>query len=191
MGSRVPSTLVGLSNPRSMTCEEQERRDGMGSAGERRAVGWRRRGAGGWGRLQADDDRAHGGGLSMGYRAMTRYGGVVAAAVLLSPGAVVHHPVQEVQIVASKFTFEPAAIEVPAGEPVRLVMRSKDTVHGFSVPTLRIDVQIPKSGSEPVIVEFVAPPPGRFEIACSEFCGIGHGHMRAALISIAPLSDSN
>ena len=120
-----------------------------------------------------------------------RYAGAVAAAVLLSPGAVVHHPVHEVQVVASKFMFEPAAIEVPAGEPVRLVMRSKDTVHGFSVPTLRIDVQIPKSGSEPVIVEFVAPPPGRFEIACSEFCGIGHGHMRAALISIAPLSDSN
>ena len=120
-----------------------------------------------------------------------QYGGAVAAAVLLSPGAVVHHPVHEVQVVASKFMFEPAAIEVPAGEPVRLVIRSKDTVHGVSVPTLKIDVQIPKSGSEPVIVEFVAPPPGRFEIACSEFCGIGHGHMKAALISIAPLSDSN
>ena len=41
-----------------------------------------------------------------------------------------------------------------------------------------------------VIVEFVAPPPGRFDIACSEFCGSGHGHMKAALISIAPLSDN-
>jgi cytochrome c oxidase subunit 2 len=122
---------------------------------------------------------------------MTRYGWAAAAAMLLSPGAVVHHPVHEVQVVASKFTFEPAAIEVPAGEPVRLVIRSTDSVHGFSVPALKIDVQIPKSGSEPVIVEFVAPPPGRFEIACSEFCGVGHGHMKAALISLAPLSDSN
>jgi heme/copper-type cytochrome/quinol oxidase subunit 2 len=121
---------------------------------------------------------------------MTRYGWAVAAAMLLSPGAVVHHPVHEVQVVASKFMFEPAAIEVSAGESVRLVLRSKDTVHGFSIPSLKIDVQIPKNGGDPVIVEFVAPPPGRFDIACSEFCGIGHGHMKAALISIAPLSDN-
>jgi cytochrome c oxidase subunit 2 len=126
----------------------------------------------------------------MGYPTMTRYSWAVAAAMLLSPGAPVHHPVHEVQVVASKFTFEPAAIEVSAGESVRLVLRSKDTVHGFSIPNLKIDVQIPKSGGDPVIVEFVAPSPGRFDIACSEFCGIGHGHMKAALISIAPLSDS-
>jgi cytochrome c oxidase subunit II len=122
----------------------------------------------------------------MGRRAITRHGGVVAAAVLLLPGAVVHQPVHQVQVVASKFMFEPAAIEVTAGEPVRLVLRSKDTVHGFSVPSLKIDVQIPKSGGDPVIVEFVAPRPGRFDIACSEYCGSGHGQMKAALISIAP-----
>jgi cytochrome c oxidase subunit 2 len=121
---------------------------------------------------------------------MTRYGWAVAAAMLLSPGAVVHHPAHEVQVMASKFMFEPAVIEVSAGESVRLVLRSTDTVHGFSIPNLKIDVQIPKSGGDPVIVEFVAPPPGRFDIACSEFCGIGHGHMKAALISIAPLSDN-
>jgi heme/copper-type cytochrome/quinol oxidase subunit 2 len=122
---------------------------------------------------------------------MRRYSGAVAAAVLLSPGTMVHRPVREVQVVASKFMFEPAVIEVTAGEPVRLVIRSKDTVHGFAVPTLKIDVQIPKSGGEPVIVEFVAPSPGRFDVACSEFCGSGHGQMKAALISIAPLSDNN
>jgi hypothetical protein len=68
----------------------------------------------------------------MGYPAMTRFGGAVVAAMLLSPGAVLHHPVHEVQVVASKFMF----------------------------------------------------------IAGSEFCGSGHGHMKAALISIAPLSDN-
>jgi heme/copper-type cytochrome/quinol oxidase subunit 2 len=55
------------------------------------------------------------------------------------------------------------------------------------VPTLNIDVQVAKSCAEPTVVEFVAPPPNRFEIACSEFCGSGHGHMKAALISIDPL----
>jgi heme/copper-type cytochrome/quinol oxidase subunit 2 len=122
----------------------------------------------------------------MGRRTIPRCGRVEAAVVLLLPGASVHRPVHEVQVVASKFAFEPAAIEVTACEPVRLVLRSKDTVHGFSVPSLKIDVQIPESGGEPVIVEFVAPRPGRFDIACSEFCGSGHGHMKAALISILP-----
>ena len=122
----------------------------------------------------------------MGYRTITRYGRAMAAAVLLSPGAVAHRPLHEVQIVASRFMFEPAVIELTAGEPVRLVLRSKDTVHGFAVPTLNIDVQVAKSGGEPTIVEFVAPPPGRFEIACSEFCGSGHVHMKAALISSSP-----
>ena len=71
-----------------------------------------------------------------------------------------------------------------AGEPVRLVIRSTDVRHGFSVPKLKIDVPIPKGG-DPVIVEFIAPPPGRFEIACSEFCGSSHGQMKAALVSVA------
>jgi hypothetical protein len=35
-----------------------------------------------------------------------------------------------------------------------------------------------------VVVEFTAPPPGRYEIACSEFCGSGHGQMKAALVSV-------
>src|SRR5207245_756052 len=75
-------------------------------------------------------------------------------------------------------------IQVTTGEPVRLVIRSKDTVHGFSIPELKIDVRIPKGGT-PVVVEFVAPPPGRFEIACSEFCGSGHGQLMPAWIRVA------
>ena len=69
-----------------------------------------------------------------------------------------------------------------AGEPVRLIVQSMDTVHGFSIRKLKIDTRIPKGG-EPVTVEFVAPPAGQYEIACSEFCGIGHGQMKAMLVS--------
>jgi cytochrome c oxidase subunit 2 len=123
---------------------------------------------------------------------MTRFrGAVAAAAVFLAPRTAIHRPVHEVQVVASKFMFEPAVIEVTAGERVRLVIRSKDVVHGFAVPTLNIDVRIPNSGGEPAVVEFVAPPPGRFDVACSEFCGSGHGQMKAALVSIAPLQVNN
>jgi heme/copper-type cytochrome/quinol oxidase subunit 2 len=92
-------------------------------------------------------------------------------------------PVHEVQVVAKTFAFEPAVIQVTAGEAVRLVIRSADRVHGFSIRDLKIDVQIPRSGD--VVVEFTAPRAGRYEIACSEFCGSGHGQMKAALVSVA------
>jgi heme/copper-type cytochrome/quinol oxidase subunit 2 len=92
-------------------------------------------------------------------------------------------PVHEVQVAAKKFAFEPSIIQVVAGEPVRLVIRSSDAVHGFAIRDLNIDVQTPRGGGT-VVVEFTAPRPGRYEVACSEFCGSGHGQMRAALVSV-------
>ena len=109
----------------------------------------------------------------------------IAAAAILSPhAAVAEPPVHEVQIVATQYTFEPATIRVTAGEPVRLVIRSKDVAHGFSIPDLKVDARIP-AGGEPITVEFVAPAAGQYDIACSEYCGAGHGHMKASLVSVA------
>jgi heme/copper-type cytochrome/quinol oxidase subunit 2 len=105
---------------------------------------------------------------------------------VLSHDTTAAHPVHEVAVIASKPGFGPSTIEVTAGEPVRLVIRSNDVVHGFSIPKLKIDVHIPKNG-EPVFVGFIAPPPGQYRIECSEFCGSGHGQMKAVLISRSPL----
>ena len=120
-----------------------------------------------------------------------RWGGATAlAAVLIVRGtAAADRPIHEIQISASRYTFDPATIQVNAGEPVRIVIRSKDGVHGFSIPKLKIDVQVPKSG-DPVTVDFTAPLAGSYDIACSEFCGTGHGHMKAALVSIGPTQTS-
>jgi cytochrome c oxidase subunit 2 len=102
-----------------------------------------------------------------------------------SPAAVARQQeVHEVQVVARRFTFEPATIQVTAGERVRLVLRSADTAHGFAIRGLKLDVDIPRGG-DAVIEEFVAPPPGRYEVKCSELCGSGHGQMKAALLSVA------
>src|SRR5206468_11155249 len=99
--------------------------------------------------------------------------------------AAADRPVHEIQMTASRFAFDPAVIQVNAGEPVRIVIRSADGVHGFSIPMLKIDASVPQGG-DAVKVEFTAPAAGRYEIACSEFCGRGHGQMKAALISLAP-----
>ena len=115
-----------------------------------------------------------------------RWGGATAlAAVLMVRGTAADRSIHEIQITASRYVFEPATIHVNAGEPVRVAIRSTDGVHGFSIPTLKIDVQVPKGG-DPVAVEFTAPAAGRYDIACSEFCGSGHGHMKAVLVSAGP-----
>jgi cytochrome c oxidase subunit 2 len=97
--------------------------------------------------------------------------------------------VHEIQVAARKFSFEPATIEVVAGERVRLVIRSADSAHGFAIKPLKINVFLPKGGNA-VTVEFTAPAAGRYEIACSEICGSGHRHMRAALVSVDPAARS-
>jgi cytochrome c oxidase subunit II len=102
-----------------------------------------------------------------------------------SPVVSARAPVHEVQVVAKKFTFEPATIEVTAGEQVRLVIRSADTTHGFAIKKMKINLLVPKGG-DAVTAEFTAPPAGRYEVACSEFCGLGHHSMKAALVSVAP-----
>jgi len=111
----------------------------------------------------------------------------VGAAILTvaASGASTAQPIHEVNVVAKKFSFEPATIQVVAGEPVRLVVRSADVTHGFSIRELKIDLRVPQGG-EPVVAEFTAPPAGRYEVSCSEFCGSGHGQMKTALVSVAP-----
>jgi cytochrome c oxidase subunit 2 len=108
---------------------------------------------------------------------------LVAVSFVLKASPSRANPVHEVQVMAKQFTFDPAEIQVTAGEPVRLVIHSADRVHGFSIRDLHIDVQIPRSGN--IAVEFTAPRVGRYEISCSEFCGSGHGQMKAALVSVA------
>jgi heme/copper-type cytochrome/quinol oxidase subunit 2 len=118
-------------------------------------------------------------------------GVMVAAIGLIAHRPIVaQQPIHEIQIAASRFQFEPAEIRVTAGEPVRLVIRSTDGAHGFAIPTLKIDARIPSSG-EAVTVEFVAPERGEYDVACSEFCGRGHGHMRAVLVSGAAHAPKN
>jgi cytochrome c oxidase subunit 2 len=111
---------------------------------------------------------------------------IIAAVQMASRTAAAERPVHEVQVVASRFAFEPARIEVSAGESVRLVVRSKDGTHGFAIPKLNVDLHIPADG-EPVTTEFIAPAAGEYEIACSEFCGRGHAQMKAALVSTAAI----
>ena len=89
-----------------------------------------------------------------------------------------------IEVVAKRFGFEPARIEVTEGEKVRLVVKSGDGVHGVEIKKFKVNKKIPRGG-DPVTIEFVASAAGEFPILCSEYCGDGHEDMKGTLVVVA------
>lgn len=93
-------------------------------------------------------------------------------------------PPRVIDVVARRYAFEPAEIEVTEGETVRLMVRSADGLHGIEIKQFKVKQELLR-GAEPVAIEFTAGPPGRYPIVCSEFCGDGHADMKGALVVMA------
>jgi cytochrome c oxidase subunit II len=89
-----------------------------------------------------------------------------------------------IEVVARRYAFEPAEIEVAEGETVRLMVRSADGPHGIEIKQFKVKKEIPR-GAAPIAIEFTAATPGRFPVLCSEYCGDGHGDMKGALVVTA------
>lgn len=89
-----------------------------------------------------------------------------------------------IEVLARKFAFEPAQIEVTEGERVRLVVRSADGVHGLQIKRFGVNKFVPRGG-EPVTIDFTASRAGTFEILCSEYCGDKHDAMKGTLVVLA------
>ncbi len=96
-------------------------------------------------------------------------------------GAPQSSPPRTIDVVARRFAFEPATIEVAVGERVRLLVRSADGVHGVGIRKLKVNTLIPRGGA-PVTIDFVATEAGTFPMLCSEACGDGHAEMRGSLV---------
>lgn len=88
------------------------------------------------------------------------------------------------EVVARRFAFEPATIEVVEGDTVRLLVRSADGPHGVEIKAFRVKKAVPraKPGDSPVTIEFIAKAAGEYPILCSEYCGKGHEEMTGALV---------
>jgi cytochrome c oxidase subunit 2 len=71
-------------------------------------------------------------------------------------------------------------LDIPVGHPVYLKLRSRDVVHSLSLPSFRTKIDaIPGMTTR---LWFQATEPGRFEIACAQFCGVNHYKMRGLLV---------
>jgi len=102
-----------------------------------------------------------------------------------APGAAVQSEEPRViEVVARRYAFEPAEIEVTVGERVRLAVRTADGVHGIEIKKFNVKKEIPR-GSAPVMIDFTATETGRFPILCSEYCGNGHDDMKGTLVVTA------
>jgi cytochrome c oxidase subunit 2 len=80
---------------------------------------------------------------------------------------------------AGKDDVVTTALAAPVGRPINLTLRSKDVIHDFFVPALRL-----KQDAVPgmkINIHFTANREGRYEIACAELCGMFHHQMRAYL----------
>ncbi len=77
-------------------------------------------------------------------------------------------------------------LRLPVNRPARIRLRSKDTLHSFFLPNLRV-----KQDAVPgmtIEIWFVPTAVGTYEIACAELCGFGHFTMRG-LLQVMRLED--
>jgi cytochrome c oxidase subunit 2 len=85
-----------------------------------------------------------------------------------------------IQVTAKKYEFDPATITVKQGQQVKLMITATDHNHGFKLAAYNIDQKLKKGVATPV--DFTADKAGTFPFECSEFCGLGHGHMKGKLV---------
>ncbi len=67
-------------------------------------------------------------------------------------------------------------LHLPSGQPVDIIITSRDVIHSFWVPRLagKMDA-IPGRVN---VLRVLADAPGTLEGLCAEFCGLHHSHMR-------------
>ena len=70
-------------------------------------------------------------------------------------------------------------IVVPVGRPVKLIMTSKDVLHSFFIPALRIKQDV--IPGRYTTLWFEAEKIGDYQVFCTEYCGAKHSGMLATL----------
>ncbi|MGH7772998.1 MAG: cytochrome c oxidase subunit II [Candidatus Binatia bacterium] len=75
-------------------------------------------------------------------------------------------------------------MHVPVNKVVHIILKSRDVIHSFFVPQLRLK-QDAVPGRD-ILVWFEATKPGKYELPCAELCGFGHSGMRGWLFVDTP-----
>jgi cytochrome c oxidase subunit 2 len=85
---------------------------------------------------------------------------------------------------------------LPANKPIIIKLRSKDVIHSFNVPELRVKQDAIPGLTIPIwFIPTVTTdemrartgnPDFQYEIACAQLCGLGHYRMRAFVTILSP-----
>jgi cytochrome c oxidase subunit 2 len=105
---------------------------------------------------------------------------VVLAVAFLSPHRTRAQEPRVINITAQRFEFTPNQITLKKGEPVQLVLTSKDVTHGFFLRPLKID-EIIEPGKQ-TVVNLTPQTTGTFLLICDHFCGVGHAGMNMKVV---------
>jgi len=70
-------------------------------------------------------------------------------------------------------------LHLPIGKPVIIYLSSRDVIHSFSIPVMRVKQDIIPGVEIPTW--FTPTKTGKWEIACAQLCGLGHYRMRGFL----------
>ncbi len=71
-------------------------------------------------------------------------------------------------------------LHLPLDQPVKLLLRSKDVLHNFTVPQFRVKMDL-----VPGMVSYIWLTPtrtGQFDVLCEELCGLAHFAMRSKVV---------
>ncbi|MFP4059690.1 MAG: cytochrome c oxidase subunit II [Bacteroidales bacterium] len=73
---------------------------------------------------------------------------------------------------------------VPQGQPVKLDLISQDVIHSLYIPAFRVkqDIVPGRNG----MMWFVAEKPGRYDLFCTEYCGLRHSYMETEVVVLTP-----
>lgn len=80
----------------------------------------------------------------------------------------------------SKDDVVTASLGIPVNQPVEIILHAKDVGHSFYVPELRTHQDAVPGMDIPI--HFTATKTGKYEIVCTQLCGLGHYSMRAFLL---------
>jgi cytochrome c oxidase subunit 2 len=75
-------------------------------------------------------------------------------------------------------------LRVPVGQPIELVMTSRDVIHSFFVPSFRLKQDVVPGRM--TTLWFRSDKPGEYDLLCAEFCGAGHSRMRGRILVVPP-----
>jgi len=75
-------------------------------------------------------------------------------------------------------------LHVPVNKVIRVHLSSKDVIHSFYLPNLRLRQDAVPGRT--ILVWFEATKPGKYELPCSQLCGFGHSGMKGWLYVHTP-----